>query len=128
MSTERTFSWSMHSEAVGEERLVLRLLDDGTFFFLTGTYSNSWGELEEDSTRYSGTYEDRGGQIICHATQIKRTLRSEDRDWGKKEKSIKRSEWEETFVFSRAEHDEALLVCPEEGFQRRELRADSSAT
>lgn len=122
MADEQTYAWVHRPEHGGLEQLVLRLLEDGTFFFLQATYHNDWGAKGEQSTRYSGTFEANDSQIVCHATHIKRVHREEDRDWNTKEKKIKHEDCDQTLIF--AINRDGSLRCPEDTFEGRELRQE----
>lgn len=105
------------------EQVVLRLLPGGRFTLLDASYTDdTWGERSESSVKWSGTWEEIGGEVVCRATSKRSLEKTIDRDWGRKDKKTSTTEVDEVFTFRRLGPTE--LACPLERFEGEALSSD----
>lgn len=129
MSSERVFAIVRMTPETGPpytgcRQVVLRLLSDGTFYLLDAQHEDDgWGEQAEQSTRYSGTYEEQGDGVVCRADHTKTINYSYDHTWGKRDRDIRHRDIEER-IFEFERDGQGRLRCPLEPFVGEPMRRD----
>lgn len=91
------------------------------FQLFVGYYYNDWGDREEKSTRYRGTYQENKTEICCVSQEIETVDRFWDHEMQQGHHHHNKKTIQETFIFLK--EGEGKIVCSINygGFQGKQM-------